>query len=185
MKKLILLIAVVLFYVACQQNNLPKGIIIKEKMINVMLDMQLTDAALNQVYNTDTMKMQAHSRYNYVFNKYKIDSAMFTNSLKHYSKDPIELDSMYTLVSDSLLRIQDDFNPKETKFVNDFATTQEMYTYLFGKFKRHASNLNHVNTYNVDIKKSYIQYTYLDSLKRLQDSIKLKQVEETKKSNKD
>lgn len=91
---------------ACQQNKAPKGIIEKDKMQNLMLDMQLTDAYLNQVYNQDTMKMQAHSRYLYVFKKHKTDSAKYVRSLEYYSKDPKVLSAMYTAISDSLTRLQ-------------------------------------------------------------------------------
>jgi hypothetical protein len=175
MRKLILLIAVVLFYVACKQN-VPKGVIEKSEMMNVLLDMQVTDAALNQVYNNDTMKMQAHSRYNYIFKKYKIDSATFTNSLKYYSRNAKELDSMYTQISDSLVRLQESLKPKP---VINYAKMQadSVYNFLFPKFTKDSAKFTNKNYYNLDVKGLYGRYTQiLDSLKHLQDSIKKKQV---------
>ncbi len=173
MKRIILLVAVVLFYVSCNQNKLPKGLIEKGEMLNVMLDMQLTDAALNQVYNNDTMKMQARSRYTYIFEKYKIDSAAFTNSLNYYSEDPMELDSMYTLVSDSLIRLQKSLKPKQ-----DSMRIQKLnlYRYVLKSFKIDSSkSTNSLNYYTLDAKKLYGKYTQvLDSLKDLKDSTKTK-----------
>lgn len=170
MRRFILLIAVVLFYVACNQNSVPKGIIEKDKMLNVLLDMQLTDAALNQVYNNDTMKMQAHSRYNYLFAKYKIDSATFTNSLKYYSRNAAELDTMYAQVSDSLIRFQKKLMSNKLKSVNH---GEELYKYISKKFMMDTAKFN-MDYYSLDAKKLYAKYTKsLDSLKHLKDSIKL------------
>lgn len=173
MRKLILLLAVVLFYVACKQKT-PKGVIEKSEMMNVLLDMQLTDAALNQVYNNDTVKMQAHSRYNYIFEKYKIDSATFTNSLKYYSSNAKELDSMYTQISDSLVRLQKSLKPK---YVDTKLQADSVYNFLFPKFTKDSAKFTNKNYYNLDVKGLYGRYTQiLDSLKHLQDSIKKKQV---------
>ncbi|WP_161603018.1 DUF4296 domain-containing protein [Pedobacter arcticus] len=179
MRRLLLLIAVVLFYVSCQQNNAPKGVIERGEMLNVMLDMQLSDAALNQVYNNDTMKMQARSRYSYVFAKYKIDSTAFTNSLKYYSKDPSDLDFMYTQVSDSLTRLQEILRPKHDSLKMQKRT---LYGYILKNLKIDSSKvINNLNYYTLDAKKLYAKYTRSsDSLKRLQDSIKKEQVEKIK-----
>jgi len=178
MRKLILLLAVVLFYVACKQKP-PKGVIEKSEMMNVLLDMQLTDAALNQVYNNDTVKMQAHSRYNYIYKKYKIDSATFTNSLKYYSRNAKELDSMYTQISDSLVRLQESLKPK---YVDTKLQADSVYNFLFPKFTKDSAKFTNKNYYNLDVKGLYRRYTrILDSLTRLQDSIKLKVINEKSK----
>lgn len=185
MKRLILLVAMVLFYVACQQDNAPEGLIEKEKMLNVMLDMQLTDAVLNQVYNNDTMKMHAHSRFKYLFKKYEIDSAAFTNSLKYYSKNPAELDSMYTLVSDSLIRLQEILSPKQDELDYNIGTLQHnLSVYLLKNFTTDSAKFTNIKPYSLDVKELYERYNKrLDSLS-VKDSLKLKQVEEIKKATK-
>lgn len=113
MKRLLLIVISVFFVLSCKQDGVPEGVIPKEKMLKVMIDMQLSEAYLNQVYKEDTLKMQAHSRYNYVFNKYKIDSAQFTNSLKYYSLDGKELDAILTEASDSLVRLQESLQKEQ------------------------------------------------------------------------
>lgn len=115
MKKIIVSFAIVLLFLACNQNKVPKNVIDQDKMIDVLVDMQITDAYLNQVYNPDTQKMQAHSRYNYLFKKHKIDSTKFSESLKYYSLDPKRMEEMYTLVDDSLSRYEESLKPKPKK----------------------------------------------------------------------
>ncbi len=188
MKRLIVLVAIVIFYTACDQNKVPKGLIEREKMLDVMVDMQLTDAYLNQVYNPDTMKMQAHSRYNYIFKKFNTDSANFSNSLKYYSKDPVALDSMFSQVYSTLARLQEKLKPKRTKQELDDSVklqSQKLYNYMFGKFKIDSSKVGvNLNYYSLDAKALFKKYNMLsDSLVRLKDSVnvKPKQVRELKK----
>lgn len=182
MKILILLFASVLFYTACQQSNLDNGIIVKDKMVNVLLDMQLADASLNQVNNNDSMKMYAHSRYNYIFNKYKIDSTIFTNSLKFYAKDPVELDSMYSIVSDSLLSLE-----KEIQAIQEQLNNTEIYNlygYVFKKFAG-PSKINSMNYYRLDVKELYNSYieNAPDSIRNLRDSLRRQPIIKKSKNN--
>lgn len=115
MKNIVVILMLVLGIVSCKQKQEPKNIIEEQKMIKVLVDMQITDAYLSQVYQPDTQKMQAHSRYNYIFKKHKIDSAKFSNSLKYYSLDAKKLDEMYTMVDDSLTRLEKSLMPKQKK----------------------------------------------------------------------
>lgn len=101
-QKITILFSFCLIFISCNQEETPKGIIEKQKMINVMVDMQITDSYLNQVINRDTMMMQAHTRYNYIFKKYGIDSAQFSRSLAYYSDKPDEFNKMFNGVLDSL-----------------------------------------------------------------------------------
>lgn len=118
-KKLLLLIAVILFTFSCKQEKAPNGIIEKNKMVNVLVDMQITDAYLNQITNVDTMLMQAKSRYTYVFKKHHIDSIKFSRSLNYYSLRSVELNKMYQTVIDSLglIKERNTAKPKKVKAV--------------------------------------------------------------------
>lgn len=101
-QKIAILFSFCLIFISCNQEEIPKGIIEKQKMINVMVDMQITDSYLNQVINRDTMMMEAHTRYNYIFKKFGIDSDQFSRSLLYYSKKPDEFNKMFDGVLDSL-----------------------------------------------------------------------------------
>ncbi len=79
-----------------------------------MVDFQITDAYLNQVPNQDTMKMQAHSRYNYIFKKHDIDSATFSKSLSYYSRRTEEFNKMFDGVLDSLNKLESIVRTKDS-----------------------------------------------------------------------
>lgn len=96
----------VLGILSCKENKLPKNVMEEQKLVKVLVDMEITDSYLNHVYQADTQKMQAHARYNYIFQKHKIDSAKFTNSLKYYSLNPENMQAIYTQVEDSLIRLE-------------------------------------------------------------------------------
>lgn len=102
----ILIIVCIFFLISCDRDDTPEGIINKDQMENVLFDMGITDAYLNQVNNTDSLQRQAHTRYNYVFKKNNIDSVKFTKSLKYYSLRTIELDEIFKKVTDSLIRLE-------------------------------------------------------------------------------
>jgi hypothetical protein len=111
-EKIFILFCLSLFLFSCQQDKTPKGIIEKDKMINVMVDFQITDSYLNQIPNQDTMKMQAHTRYNYIFKKYDIDSATFSRSLDYYSRHIEEFNKMFNGVLERV-RIMKNAIPKQ------------------------------------------------------------------------
>lgn len=102
----ILIVVCIFFLLSCNRDDTPKGIINKDEMVNVLFDMSITDAYLNQIYKPDSLQRQAHTRYNYLFKKNKIDSAKFTKSLKYYSLRSTELDEIFTKVTDSLTRLE-------------------------------------------------------------------------------
>ncbi len=100
--KTILFFLVLMILMACNTNKAPDNIIERNKMVNVLADMHLADAVLARVNNQDTMLMMASSKYYFIFKKYQIDSAKFTNSLKYYNNAPDEFIKMYAEVIDIL-----------------------------------------------------------------------------------
>lgn len=112
MKKLSALFCVFIFLISCKQDETPKGIIDKDKMTGILVDMHISDSYLNQISNADTMQMQAKRRYNYIFKKYNIDSLKFSKSLNYYSLKANELDGIYKNVIDSLDHISNSLKPK-------------------------------------------------------------------------
>jgi hypothetical protein len=112
MKKLSALFCVFIFLISCKQEETPKGIIDKDKMTGILVDIHISDSYLNQTSNADTMLMQAKTRYNYIFKKYNIDSLKFSKSLNYYSLKANELDEIYKNVIDSLDDISNSLKPK-------------------------------------------------------------------------
>lgn len=126
LKKLSVLIGVFILMISCQQEKQPAGIIEKEKMVSVLIDINIVDAYLNQVPQVDTMLMQAKSRYTYVFKKHGIDSVKFSKSLNYYSLRSAELDQMYQTVIDSLEKMvaREREKPKKVKRVKKVTKTK-------------------------------------------------------------
>ena len=72
-----------------ETEKLPDGIMTKEKMVNVIADIQLVEAAQKQL-NVGTSQRNAmrDTSYHIIFNKYDIDSAVYDSSLHVYSRNP-------------------------------------------------------------------------------------------------
>ena len=111
-KEIWVLFFVLSVIIGCKDDEIPKGIISKENMIGILVDMHITDAYLNQVSNNDTLQMEAKSRYNYIFKQHQIDSVKFSKSLHYYSLKSKDLNDMYKKVMDSLDVLQKGLHPK-------------------------------------------------------------------------
>ena len=93
---------VLMVLMSCKDGKTSEKVIEPDKMVKVLVDMHLADAVLSRISNQDTMLMMASSKYHYIFKKYGIDSAKFTQSLKYYNYQPKEFTKIYTAVVDTL-----------------------------------------------------------------------------------
>jgi hypothetical protein len=109
------LFCVLIFFVACNNHDKPDNLIEPDKMANVLIDMHLSDAALDVKFSQDSLLIFAKDRYNYVFNKHEIDSAKFSTSLKYYGKNTEQMKAIYKVAEDSLLRMQDKINKEQLR----------------------------------------------------------------------
>lgn len=74
---------------ASEEAELPGGIIPKDKMIEVVADVQMVEAAQKQLnVSTGARNKMRDTSYHIIFNKYNIDSALFDSSLRVYSRHP-------------------------------------------------------------------------------------------------
>lgn len=90
--KVILVCLYTLFtFGACtsEQAKLPEGILAKEKMAEIIADLQLLEAAQKQLnVSTATRNKMRDTSYHVVFNKYGIDSTLYDSSLRVYARHP-------------------------------------------------------------------------------------------------
>lgn len=105
MKNLLALFCGLIFFASCANKDVPENLIDKKYIANVLIDIHLADASLDFAYNNDSMLLFAKSKYNYIFKKYSIDSAAFSQSLNYYSKDSEKFATIYKSVLDSLERM--------------------------------------------------------------------------------
>ncbi|NRS87136.1 hypothetical protein HNQ02_000036 [Flavobacterium sp. 7E] len=104
MKKSIVLIAVLFLFFSCKKEVVekPKGLIEKEKMMNIMYDLSLLDGIKYQ-NNTvrDSIELNPSE---YIFKKYKIDSLQFAKSNIYYASNYVEYKDMF----DKIIKRLDD-----------------------------------------------------------------------------
>ncbi|QNL20814.1 DUF4296 domain-containing protein [Hyphobacterium sp. CCMP332] len=103
MKSALLAIGII-FFLSCNEGQTNKeGIIEKSKMTNILVDIHIAEAKVNQA----KLPMDsALSYYKYlesnIYEKYEIDSAQFNSSMHYYAENIKELDKIYETVLDSL-----------------------------------------------------------------------------------
>ncbi len=103
MKKISFFIILISLF-ACNEKLLekPENLIPKEKMVKILKEISIINAAKNS--NAGLLRDTNIDPTDFVFNKYKIDSAQFVESDKYYASMPLEYESIYKEV-DTLLYI--------------------------------------------------------------------------------
>ncbi|RCH55801.1 hypothetical protein DJ568_03330 [Mucilaginibacter hurinus] len=110
--------------VLCSCNdNTPDGVIEKDKMVNLLLDVHIADGSMFNVSSLpDSAYKYGTGRYLAVFKKHHTDSAQFNHSLKYYSANPDDLIIMYDSIGKILQRKTDSLNKimvkEQTKKMN-------------------------------------------------------------------
>lgn len=110
-KRFILYITTVLLLVSCYSLNKPdkpKHLLSKKEMIHIILDLRLLASANGS--NQILLQNEGIYTEDYVFNKYKIDSATFALSNNYYAYYVDDYDEIYTKVKDSLELLKKTFD---------------------------------------------------------------------------
>lgn len=91
----ILFFLVCFFLCACGSKT-PPGILNKKQMTDVLIDVHITDANLNNVsQQSDSLYKYGMGQYLQVFKAHHTDSAQFKKSFNYYSRNPDQLNEMY------------------------------------------------------------------------------------------
>lgn len=101
MKKIILLISCVFLTIACKESSVekPGNLIAKDKMIDILYDVSLLEAAKSQ--NIDG-GLSNKTAYNYIYKKHKIDSLQLVKSNKYYASNIDDYKKMVEKVKERL-----------------------------------------------------------------------------------
>ncbi len=100
-----IIVCFLLFSCGTQQKEIPNDVITKEKMIEVMTEVELTQALIRLKASTqDTINEQ--QLYNEVYMEFDISEEKFNKSLEYYCKDPNQLKEMYNKVIENLTKKQ-------------------------------------------------------------------------------
>ncbi|MDG1476238.1 MAG: DUF4296 domain-containing protein [Vicingaceae bacterium] len=104
--KYFLIIALTFWLMSCGgKDEIPAEVIPKEKMIDVMTEIELTQALIKLKYSTqDTINEQ--QIFNEVYTDFDISEEKFNVSITYYCKDPKLLMNMYIKVMENLTKKQ-------------------------------------------------------------------------------
>ena len=104
MKKGVLFFILISLIFSCKEEFVkkPENLIEKEIMVDVMYDLALLEAIKYQSPNA----LQAHkiNPDEYIYKKYKIDSAQFVQSNMYYASDYKEYKKMYDQINSRLVK---------------------------------------------------------------------------------
>ena len=86
----------------------PKDLISKDKMVDVLLEIRLMSSATG--VNQTKLHQNGISSYQYIYDKYDIDSAQFASSNDYYAFYVDDYDEIYERVRDSLQALKEKFD---------------------------------------------------------------------------
>ena len=98
MKAVKLLLFLVPFFYACEQDNRPKDIIDEKKMILIMTDLHIMDGYMSTIIYNDTTRNRTKDLYATIYKTHNTTYELYEKSLKYYSLKPAMLDTMYNKV---------------------------------------------------------------------------------------
>jgi len=99
-------------------KKVPENLITEEKFVDLMVEMHLIEANINQrfvklVDSTDT----SFGYYRYLFDKYEVKKVDFDSTFNYYSRNPDKLDLVYDQVQERLKAMADDLQNNEEKYM--------------------------------------------------------------------
>ena len=94
-----------LFLISCSSNEINLYIIPQEKLIPMLCDFHIFDAAARQgVIANNRNNLVRHKHYKSILTKYKIKRARFDSTLNYYSFRPEEYKIIYEKVEFELIK---------------------------------------------------------------------------------
>lgn len=105
--RIFFLFAFILLTACNSKPKPPKDVLPREKMIEVLVDFQLVEAAVFQQQNYQKdVKFYTNYYYDSVLKKHKISRKQFTTSINWYKNNMQEMDDMYGEILSRLSKMQ-------------------------------------------------------------------------------
>ncbi len=114
MKKLTTISLLIVFAAfACSKPPVekPENLIGKDKLINILVDVHLAEAALNSRRHRDSLVGKSNSAdfYYSVLQKHEVKDSVFEKSLVFYASQPRQFEKMYRQVMNQLTEIEQEY----------------------------------------------------------------------------
>ena len=92
-----------LFILACKGNNnqIPKGIVAKDTMAFILMDIHLAEAGARTITNTPINETVV-SYYQFIEKKYHISDTTFKQSMQYYTAHPEIMAEIYAKISEEM-----------------------------------------------------------------------------------
>lgn len=82
---------------------IPEGIVVQDKMIEILIDMELAQAKIKFVMANENNGLKDNYHYfNEVFNKHQISREEFNTNLEYYCSQPLVMQDLYVEVIERL-----------------------------------------------------------------------------------
>ncbi|MGB5203542.1 DUF4296 domain-containing protein [Eudoraea sp.] len=108
MRKIFFLITfIILFSCGEEVIDKPVNLISKEKMIDILYDLAIIDAAKST--GPQVMENKNFVPMEFIYNKYEIDSMQFVSSDLYYASIPLEYEDIYKKIEDRIVKEKERF----------------------------------------------------------------------------
>jgi hypothetical protein len=107
--KSFLLIASLLILISCnsKKDEIPNGILTKDEMISILIDVQLADATVNlSNYGQANFPNDKQKLFALIYSKHKVSKKKFEDSFVYYTNHPETFEKIYDEVINGLSRKQ-------------------------------------------------------------------------------
>ncbi len=98
---------------ACNKDEQPEGVISKDQMIHVTVDMQMLESKVDmRVKGKEERKVYFTALQNELYKKHGIDSAIYTQSFDYYMNRLADSRDIFKAVNDSIDALRDHYRDK-------------------------------------------------------------------------
>ncbi len=127
-KHIFLFFSALLFLHACKGGGDASGVINRDEMVNLLVDVHIVDGSLAMQPNADSLYKAGTGRYLLVFKQHQTDSAQFKRSMKYYATQPEIMLKIYDNVNKKLQAKNDSLAMMILKDQQRVAKDQEKVT---------------------------------------------------------
>lgn len=108
MRPVYLLLFFSCLWCACarKEEALPEGILSREALVPVLVDVHLAQASVAILRTGDTTSHAMGDYMDFILKRHEVDSAAYGKSIRYYGEHPDQLSDIYDDVIDELSRIQ-------------------------------------------------------------------------------
>ncbi|UZD22550.1 DUF4296 domain-containing protein [Algoriphagus halophytocola] len=104
MKRLLIPFVCCLLLGSCESSKRPEGLLSEDKMVNVLIDIHLTEGIVSSLpVAYDSSKVLYSLLEKDILKKHQVEDSVFTQSMLYYLQDPSNMEDIYARVVDSLV----------------------------------------------------------------------------------